>query len=81
MGYFGCKERNKRLKRIYNNTKHSYASGVWFDDDKNRFIRYYRGKRSKYLKKLSNRKFRHMKNESLQNSQYKKVFDYWWELY
>ena len=80
MGYFGSKNRNKKLNKIYQSTKNSYGSGVWFDEDKNRLIRYYRGKRSKFLKRLGNRKFRRIKNSELQNCQYKKVFDYWWEL-
>lgn len=80
-GYFRSKERYKRLKHLYEETKHSYGSGVWYDNEKKRFIRAYRGSRSKYLKQLGNRRVRRIKDEDLSNGQYKKVFDYWWELY
>lgn len=38
-----------------------------------------RGRASKFLKKSSNRKVRHT-NDLLQNGQYKKQYDYWWNL-
>lgn len=36
---------------------------------------------SGYLKKLASRKFRRYKGELADGCAYKKIFDYWWELY
>ena len=39
---------------------------------------------AKYLRRLSNKRIRKMKPEQLETfnySKYKRVFDYWWELY
>lgn len=81
MSYNGSKERNKRLKRLHDQTKNAYTSGAYFDEDKGRLVRYYRGKRSKFLKQLSSKKCRRIKLVALQHSQYKRIFDYWWELF
>ena len=39
---------------------------------------------TKYLRRISNKRIRKMKPEQLETlnySKYKRVFDYWWELY
>lgn len=44
--------------------------------------RYYRGARkSKYLKRQSNKSVRNYSDEIQNGSSYKKLFNYWWELY
>lgn len=44
--------------------------------------RYYRGQRSMYLKRLSNKKFRRYTGEVLKKGNtHRRVFDFWWELY
>lgn len=82
MSYRRSRERNRRLKKLYEETKHSYGAGAWYDEDKNRFIKYSCGgkKYKKYLKKLSSKKARRYKGD-MQNCEYKKTFDYWWELF
>ena len=80
MGYRGSKERNRRLKKLSRITK-GYYCAAWYDEDKKRYVRYYRGKRSKYLKTRSNRNFRHDRTKDIQNCGYRKTFDFWWELY
>lgn len=80
MGYFDSKERARRLENLQKETSHNCVGGAYYDERKGRIVRYYRGKRSKYLKQLSSKKCRHS-DATLQNSQYKKVFDYWWELF
>ena len=81
MNYHSNRERNRKLKKLYEETKHSYGSGAWFDEDKGRYIKYTCGGRKykKYLKKLSSKKARKYKGE-MQNCDYKRTFDYWWEL-
>lgn len=80
MGYKCSQERNRRLKKLASKTC-GYLGGVWFDEDKNRYIRYYRGKRSPLLKRQSNKKIRRDKDNIYQKNKYRRVFDFWWELY
>ena len=82
MGYRRSKERNRRLEKLYNETKNSCCAGAWYDDSRNRFIKFTSGGRKykKYLKKISSRKARRYKGD-LAHCDYKKTFDYWWELY
>lgn len=83
MGYRNSQERKRRLIKLYNETKNSYGSGAYFDDEKKRYIQYSvsnsRG-RSSYLKKVSNKKVRRTRN-NFSNGAYKRVFDYQYELY
>ena len=83
MGHKRSVERNKRLKKVYSETKTFCGSGVWFDERKGRYVKISasrKSKRPKYLRNRSNRKIRHYKG-ALNNSDYKRLFDYWWELY
>ena len=83
MGWKRCQNRKHRLIKLYNNTKNSYGSGVYYDEDKKRYIRYSFSKSSKlpkFLKKVSNKKLRHSK-DTLNKGKYKKYFDYWWSLF
>lgn len=45
------------------------------------YKRYWRGSRSKYLKRQSNKKLRRYKHEVPSRGGYRKVFDFWWELW
>lgn len=55
--------------------------GKWYGDEIRYPKRYYRGKRSSYLKKMSNRKIRRYKGDfSPKGNGFHKVFDFWWEL-
>lgn len=89
MSYRRCKERDKRLKKLFKKTEHSYGAGVWYNEDKNRYIRY--SCHNKWLKHHCRKTIRtRMKQEqresdSIQliggkNNTYKKYYDYWWEL-
>ena len=80
MGYKCSQERNRRLKKLSTKTR-GYLAGVWFDEEKNRYIRNYRGKRSPFLKRQSNKKIRRDKDNIYQKNKYRRVFDFWWELY
>lgn len=78
-----CQEKLK-LKRLYNETKNGYRSGAFYNERKQRIVRFnatntpgYR----KYLRRLSNKRLRHYKNLPLNHSSYKKLFDYWWILF
>lgn len=46
------------------------------------YIRYPKNSnRKRFLKNCSNRKIRREREESMKGNQYRKIFDYWWELY
>ena len=82
MGYKCSQERNKRLKKLASKTPgYVGGGGAWLDEEKNRYIRCYRGKRSPFLKRLGAKKIRRDKDNIYQKSEYRRVFDFWWELY
>lgn len=93
--FIAIQEKRKAIKRIIKTRKYNkklkrkakenrYIRGPYFSDKKNRVLIGYRGKRSKYLKRQSNRVLRNLAiNENstqLKGSSYRKFFDYWWEL-
>lgn len=78
-------ERNQNylnyLKQLSKKTS-SYFPSVIYMDGLNYYKRYYRGRRSKYLKKISNRKIRRHKCELPKHgSQFHRIYDFWYELY
>lgn len=82
-GHRRNREDDRRYKKIYDNTSRFFPS-VYIKDKINGdqyWKRVYRGKRSKYLKKISNRKLRRYHGEIGGKCGYKRIFDYWWELY
>ena len=83
MAYKQAQERKKRLLKTYQKTKHSYGSGVWFNDRKGFYVRYSASRTpgyTKYLRRLSNRKVR--RNKDFYNyGSYRKLYDYWWTLF
>ena len=74
------RQEQRKLKRLYEKTRHSYGAGAVYDKDKNIYIRWYAPRVGKYFRRISNRKIRKMKCLPNGNS-YKKAFDYWWTLY
>ena len=83
MGYFRSIEDKRKLDSLYQETKHQYGSGVYFDEYKQRYIRYYTSGRSgytKFLKRKTNKKVR-KDNNLPRYSGYKRCYDYWWILF
>lgn len=86
--YFRNKKYKKRLKHLYDSlhypssvekvTGHYIRGGKFIPAKKAWYRRLYRGQRSKYLKRLSNRAVRRYKG-NLQHGDYRRVFDFWWE--
>lgn len=83
MAYKQSQNRKKRLLRTYRKTCRGYGGGVWFDEDKGRFIKYSGSNTpgyTKFLRKMSNKKVR--KTADVGNfSSYKRLYDYKWILY
>ena len=72
-----------RLKRLSKKTPHCYAGGAWYDPEKGRYIRIYisgRTARPKFHRKMSNKKLRRYP-EVMNHGLYRKVYDYWWEIF
>lgn len=82
MSYRRSKERNHRLKKLYELTKNEYGAGAYYDVRKGRYIRYAAGGQNsrKYLRRVSSKKMRRTP-EVLNHSLYKRSFDYYWELF
>lgn len=66
----------KRLKYLANLP--GWESGAYYSDKKKRFVRMYRGSRSKYLKHVGNKAIRRYHKGISSGSNYKKVYDFWW---
>ena len=82
MSYRSSIEDKRRLKKIYSETKNSYGPGVWYDEEKERYIKL--DFTSTWLKHYCRKSIRRkMKDNDTFNQKglYKKYFDYWWELF
>lgn len=83
MAYKQAQNRRKRLLKTYRQTKTNYSAGVFFDEDKGRYVRYSPSNTpgyTKFLKKVSNRKIRKSK-DVVNHGAYKRQYDYWWALF
>lgn len=81
MGYRRSQERNRRLEKLYEKTKHGYSAGAYYDRDKGRYVRY--SCHNKFLRKLSRKRIRNAEKTdapSRQKGRYKRLYDYWWNL-
>jgi hypothetical protein len=83
MAYKQAQNRKKHLLKTYKATKNSWGSGVWFDEQTGRYVKYSGSNTpgyTKYLRRMSNRKVRRAKDIG-NHSNYKKYYDYWWILF
>lgn len=81
MSYRRKQEENRRLKRLYNKTKCSYRAGVYYDEQKGRFIHYscHNEKTKTRCRRITRRRLK--EEESFcKGCKYKKLYDYWWEI-
>ena len=79
MAYKQAQNRKKRLYKTYRQTRNSCRGGVWFDDSKGYYRKYYISNpgAAKFLRKCSNKKVRRLQDLS-DFGAYKKAYDYWW---
>ena len=83
MAYKQAEIRRKKLLKTYKATKHSYGSGVFYDEDRNFYHRCPASNTpgyTKFLKRISNKKVRKCDNLGMHNN-YRRNFDYKWELF
>lgn len=89
MSYQRKQEDKRRLNKLYASTRQSCGAGAYYDQRKDRIIRYsYADKgRGRYLKRLSSRAVRRQDtNEDSPpapgaRAAYRRTFDYWWNLF
>ena len=81
MGYKRSQETKKRNKHLYAETMRHYGNGVYFDEEKGRYIRYWQPRRAKFVKRKCNRAVRRYKGELNTKGAYRKVSEYWWEIW
>lgn len=80
MSYRRKKEDKRRLNKIYTTAGNAWFIGAYYSDKKDRIIRIYQGKMAKYFRKYTNKKVRKEKDLA-QHGKYRRVFDYWWNLW
>ena len=92
MAWKQARERQLRLKKRSRVPKYAFLSGVWYDEDKGRFVQEWISERRVRLRKVSNRKVRRANRDYARETghadrraagshgAYRKIFDYQWEL-
>ena len=80
VSYRRKQEDNRRLKKTYAQTKNAYGNGVYFDENKGRYIRVYSPRSAKFFRKQSNKRVR-KSNFSMRVGEYLKQYDYWWQIW
>lgn len=73
-------ETKRRLNNLYRQTKYAYGAGAYFDEKKNRLIKY--SVNNKTIKLICRRTTRrHIANDdNTMRGGYRKYYDYWWEI-
>ena len=89
MAWKQSRERNRRLKKLA--AESDGITGAYFDEDKGRGIRIFLSDRAKPLRTVGNRKLRRLSKRYFireddrafipDHSGYRKLFDFWWELF
>ena len=73
MGWKRHKKEQRKLKKLYKETKDAgWPSSVYYDERKERLVRYYRPRIIKQLSNLYNRRVRYETNFNLPNGSYYK---------
>lgn len=84
MSYQRSKETSKRYKRLHKKIGHYYMCSIYYSNRKQRLVRVYSAGRksgtAKWIRNQANRRVRRTKDIG-NNSCYRKLYDYWYELY
>ena len=81
MSWQRSKETKRRYKKLYENPAAHYGSGVWYNEETGRYIRYWQPRRCKYYKNQANRAVRRYKENLPDKGSYKRVYEYWWSIW
>ena len=74
-------ENQRRLKKLAYQHGYYKPGTVYYDRKLERWIKTWRGSRSKYLKNQCNRKLRQYNGKLVNGGHFKKATEFWWELY
>lgn len=83
MDWASKQEENRRLKKLYNETKWNCFAGAWYDEAKKRFIKFSQPtERKKFAKRQSVRRIRSSSDELISGKgcRANRLFDYKWEV-
>lgn len=83
MGYKRFNENKHRMEWLYKNTQSHYGHGAYRSESGDRYYRYndsYKSGHTKYLRRISNKRVRRNK-ERYNHAGYKRIYDYWWQLF
>lgn len=82
MSYNSKREDQRRLQRLFSQTRHSLRGGAYYDRHKKRLLRYTWNKNgiTKYLRRKGNRVVRRA-DQALRGGEYRRLYPYWWELF
>jgi hypothetical protein len=81
MSWQRSRETKRRYKKLHDDTIHCYGSGVWYDKEKGRYIRCYQPRRAKFVKRKCNRAVRRYKGSLSTKGSYRKISEYWWDIW
>ena len=81
MSWQRSRETKRRYKKLHDDTIHCYGSGVWYDEEKGRYIRCYQPRRAKFVKRKCNRAVRRYQGALPTKGSYRKVSEYWWDIW
>lgn len=82
MSWAAQREDKRRMKKTYEETKYGYGPGVWYDNDKERYIRLdFTNKWLKhYCRRVTRRRLKNA-DVSSHRAYEKRFYEYWWSLY
>lgn len=83
MDWASKQEENRRLKKLYDETKWNCFAGAWYDEAKKRFIKFSQPtERKKFAKRQSVRRIRSSSDELISGKgcRANRLFDYEWEV-
>ena len=81
MSWQRSKETKRRYKKLHDDTIHCYGSGVWYDEERGRYIRCWQPRIAKFVKRKCNRAVRRYKGSLTGKGSYRKISEYWWEIW
>lgn len=83
MDWASKQEENRRLKKLYDETKWNCFAGAWYDEAKKRFIKFSQPtERKKIAKRQSVRRIRSSSDEMIsgKGNRANRLYDYKWEV-
>ena len=81
MSWQRSEETKRRNIKLYKRNTRHYGCGVCYNEEKQRYIRYWQPRRCKYYKKQANRAVRRHTESLPDKGSYKRVYEYWWSIW